>query len=87
MTLKPRFPLSPRQAEVLAGMLRGLSDKEIAKQTKMSTQTVKVHCKAIFNKLGVRSRTAAVITVMQAALELPCPKCGHVDKRGDDDET
>ncbi len=52
---------SPRQAEVLELLCEGMSNKEIAAVLNMSGNTVRTHVSAIFNILGVRNRTEAVI--------------------------
>jgi DNA-binding NarL/FixJ family response regulator len=59
---KSRHSLTPRQAEVLALMSAGKSNKEIARELGMSTGTVKVHVTAILKALKVRNRTAAVVS-------------------------
>ncbi len=56
------YNFSPRQAEVLELLCEGKSNKEIAAVLKMSDNTVRTHVSAIFNKLGVRNRTEAVIS-------------------------
>lgn len=57
----PPKALTPRQLEVLVGMAEGQSNKEIARSLGMLEGTVKVHAKAIFQKLGVNNRTMAVM--------------------------
>jgi DNA-binding NarL/FixJ family response regulator len=56
----PRGELTPREAEVLAHVVRGLRNKEIGERLGLSPRTVEVHLKSIYEKLGVRSRTQAV---------------------------
>ena len=51
--------LTPRQLEVLALLVRGLSNKEIAQRLNLGEGTVKVHLAAMFRTLGVSSRAAA----------------------------
>jgi len=53
-------PLSKREREVLALMARGLTNTEIAQHIVISAQTVKVHTRNIYGKLGVNSRQQAV---------------------------
>jgi len=48
--------LSPAESEVAESVGRGLTNPEIAKELLMSVNTVKVHLKRIFQKLGVESR-------------------------------
>lgn len=57
--------LSPREKEVLALLGHGLSNAEIASQLFIGLSTVKVHVRHIFEKLGVKSRTAAALRAVQ----------------------
>ena len=57
--------LSPRQKEVLALLAQGLSNAAIGRALFISPVTVKVHVRHIFDKLGVRSRTAAALRATQ----------------------
>lgn len=54
--------LTDRQAQVLALMMRGLANRDIAKQLDLSEGTVKIHATAIFKALGVNSRAQAMVT-------------------------
>jgi DNA-binding NarL/FixJ family response regulator len=53
--------LTDRQAQVLALMVRGLSNRDIAEQLHLSEGTVKIHATAVFKALGVSSRTQALV--------------------------
>jgi DNA-binding NarL/FixJ family response regulator len=57
--------LSPREMEVLKLVTRGLSNKEIAEQLSVSIRTVQAHLIHIFDKLGVGSRTEAVVLALK----------------------
>jgi LuxR family maltose regulon positive regulatory protein len=53
-------PLSKRELEILSLMAQGLTNIEIGQQIFISDQTVKVHTRNIYGKLGVNSRRQAV---------------------------
>jgi NarL family two-component system response regulator LiaR len=56
--------LTEREIEVLRCAAKGLSNKEIASQLVLSVPTVKAHLVNIFNKMGVGSRTEAVMQAL-----------------------
>lgn len=60
--------LTPREAEVLQLLAEGLPNKNIAGRLGISPNTVKFHINAILNKLGVQSRTEAVIRATRLGL-------------------
>ncbi len=53
--------LTSRQVDVLREVARGHSNAEIAERLGVSLPTVKTHLRTIFARLGVKSRTAAVV--------------------------
>jgi len=57
--------LTPREDEILLRLSKGYQDKQIADTLNISTWTVHNHIKNIFKKLGVHSRTQAVIKHLQ----------------------
>lgn len=61
--------LTTRQAQVLALMVRGLSNRDIADQLDLTEGTVKIHVTAVFKTLGVSSRTQAMIAVANYSVD------------------
>jgi DNA-binding NarL/FixJ family response regulator len=57
--------LTPRQTDVLALLLQGQPNKLIARELKLSVETVKDHVAAVLRALNVGSRTQAVLAVSQ----------------------
>ncbi|MCL4421557.1 MAG: response regulator transcription factor [Actinobacteria bacterium] len=53
--------LTPREADVLALLAKGLSNKHIATELSLGLRTVEGHVSSILAKLGVSSRTEAVL--------------------------
>lgn len=53
--------LTPRQRDVLALLVQGKSNKEIARDLNLGEGTVKIHLSALFRSLGVQSRAAAAV--------------------------
>ncbi len=56
--------LSPREAEVVALIAHGLSNKEIAERAFASPNTIKSYIRSAYRKIGVERRTQAVIWAM-----------------------
>lgn len=63
--------LTDRQIEVLALLMKGRSNKSIAKILNMAVPTVKNHVTVVLKALNVTSRTEAVIKVGKMGWELP----------------
>jgi len=53
--------LSNRETDILKLAARGMTNKDIADKLHLSNRTVEGHLRTIFNKLGVGSRTEAVL--------------------------
>ena len=64
---KPTTPvsLSPREHEMLALIVEGLTAKEMAERLDVSIHTVDTHTRHLFKKLDVRSRAAAVARALR----------------------
>jgi len=65
---KVKLHLTDREQEVLSWLVQGASNEEIAAQLYISVATVKAHLTAIFQKLGVTSRTQAIIRALKMRL-------------------
>jgi len=73
--LMPRLAsLTPQQVRVLMMLSEGLLNKQIAYELGVSEATVKAHVSAILQKLGVESRTQAVIAAAKIELGQWCPQ-------------
>jgi DNA-binding NarL/FixJ family response regulator len=68
MRLRDRLvTLTPQQVRVLMMLSEGLLNKQIAYELGVSEATIKAHVSAILQKLGVESRTQAVIAAAKIA--------------------
>ena len=65
---EPNYNLKERELEVLALMVKGMNNPQIAAQLYLSRSTVKFHVSAILSKLGVESRTEAVVLAVEHGL-------------------
>ena len=59
------LPVTPREREVLSWLAAGKTDKDIAVIVGVSPRTVQKHLQHIYEKLGVETRTAAVVRAME----------------------
>lgn len=60
--------ISAREQEVLGLLAEGLSNKEIAGRLGVSPNTVKTHVARLFEKLGARRRTEAILKARELGL-------------------
>ncbi|MHB8927550.1 MAG: response regulator [Bacillota bacterium] len=60
--------LTPREKDVLELLVKGESNREIAQHLYLSDKTVKQHMTKILRKLGVRSRSQAIIRAVRSGL-------------------
>lgn len=68
--------LSPREFEVLRGLVRGASNAEIAADLYLAETTVKTHVAAVLRKLDLRDRIQAVILGYEIGLAVPGQRRG-----------
>lgn len=67
-SFKPGFRLSDREKDVLALLIEGMSNQEMARKLKLSPETIKTHMKHLMEKLGVSDRTQAAVKAMKEGL-------------------
>ncbi|MEP7290045.1 MAG: response regulator transcription factor [Chloroflexota bacterium] len=65
---EPEYHLTERERELLALLIKGLSNPEMAYRLTISLSTVKFHISSILAKLGVSSRTEAVALALEKHL-------------------
>jgi DNA-binding NarL/FixJ family response regulator len=63
--------LTPQQFRVATMLAQGLLNKQIAYELTITEATVKAHATEIFRKLGVHSRTQAVLAISQLDVMVP----------------
>ena len=69
LAVNPPIPdLTPRQEEILASMIRGLTDRDIARQLGIRQDGVNEHVSAILRKIGAANRTEAVAIALRKHL-------------------
>ncbi len=64
----PLDALSPREREILRGIARGASNKEIARELGIAETTVKIHVQHVLRKLGVATRVHAAVLATERGL-------------------
>jgi DNA-binding NarL/FixJ family response regulator len=63
--------LTPQQFRVASMLAEGLLNKQIAYELNVKEATIKAHMTEIFRKLGVHSRTQAVLAMSSLSVEVP----------------
>jgi NarL family two-component system response regulator LiaR len=69
--LTDAYGLTPREHEVLALMVEGLSNPQIAERLVVSRSTAKAHVSNILSKLGVSNRAEAIALALQHNISTP----------------
>ena len=69
LSVDPPIPeLTPRQKDILSSMVRGLTDRDIARQLGIRQDGVNDHVSAILQKIGAANRTEAVAIALRKHL-------------------
>lgn len=63
--------LTPQQFRVASMLVEGLLNKQIAYELQVTEATIKAHMTEVFKKLGVHSRTQAVLALHSLGVEVP----------------
>jgi len=58
--------LTQRERDVLKGVVRGLSNKEIGRELNLAEVTIKLHLRGVFRKMNARSRADAAVIATKA---------------------
>ena len=67
--VRPEVPdITPREREILVGLAKGWSNRELADNFFLSEGTIKTHVSSLLSKLGLRSRVQAVIYAYEAGV-------------------
>ncbi|HEX9532367.1 MAG TPA: response regulator transcription factor [bacterium] len=66
-----QYGITDREMEVLGGVAKGLSDKELGSSLGVSESTVKMHLRAIYSKLKLRNRAQAAVFAVEKGLVTP----------------
>ena len=64
----PEEPLTPREREIVRHVAMGLRNAEVAEKLSISEVTVKTHLNNIFQKLGLRGRTALALYAIRLGI-------------------
>ena len=64
----PEEPLTPREVEIVRHVAMGLRNAEVAARLAISEVTVKTHLNNIFQKLGLRGRTALALYAIRMGI-------------------
>jgi len=63
-----RVRITPQQHVVLTGLERGLTVRQIAAESHLSTNTVKSHARALYRRLGVTTRDEVLARAYETGL-------------------
>ena len=69
--LRPAFDITPRELEVIAGVVASYSNRDIAQRLGIAEKTVKGHLTNVFQKLGISNRLELAMFALRHKLDLP----------------
>lgn len=70
---RPADTLTRREKSIIACLVQGWRNREIARTLNISEQTVKNHLRAVYDKVGVSDRLELALYAIHQKLELPPP--------------
>jgi DNA-binding NarL/FixJ family response regulator len=79
---RPADTLTPREKAVIACLMQGFPNREIARCLSMAEQTVKNHLRAVFDKVGVSDRLELVLYAIHQKLDIPLIEAGQEQASG-----
>lgn len=75
------FGLSAREAEIIALITQGLSNQDIARRSYLSINSVKTYIRTAYRKMGVTSRSQAVLWGVRHGFQPDIARAIAVDRR------
>jgi DNA-binding NarL/FixJ family response regulator len=79
---RPAETLTQREKAVIACLMHGFPNREIARCLSIAEQTVKNHLRSIFDKVGVSDRLELVLYAIYQKLDLPLIEAEHEQASG-----
>jgi DNA-binding NarL/FixJ family response regulator len=76
-SVRPADTLTQREKSVIACLMQGLPNREVARFLSIAEQTVKNHLRSIFDKVGVSDRLELVLYAIHQKLDLPLVEVGQ----------
>jgi DNA-binding NarL/FixJ family response regulator len=80
--VRPADTLTQREKSVIACLMQGFPNREIARFLSIAEQTVKNHLRSIFDKVGVSDRLELVLYAIHQKLDLPLIEPGQEQASG-----
>jgi DNA-binding NarL/FixJ family response regulator len=81
-SVRPADTLTRREKAIIACLMQGFPNREIARCLSMAEQTVKNHLRAIFDKVGVSDRLELVLYAIHQKLDMPLIEAGQEQALG-----